>query len=215
MKAAKESEDVVVAEGAIYVKDHDLSLIQKIVTALQSQDWVGAIFTKSKTPGDTKGHIEGTLSFESIHWNHPDRSSDILVDENWDDRKNDKGYAGTSFSRGVAGHGGLSPYEVHIALLAAGPSFKKSFESEIPTSNVDIAPTILATHKLPIPASMEGRIMNELFSNPGKEKKLTVRKESLVTSTPTPVGTYTLTLERTIVGNYQYIDYSKVERSKK
>ena len=116
-----------------------------------------------KTPGDTKGSVAGTLSFESIHWNHKERAADILVDENWDDRKNDKGYAGTSFSRGVAGHGGLSPYEVHIALLAAGPSFKKNFSSELPTSNVDIAPTILAIHNLTIPTSMDGRVLHELL----------------------------------------------------
>ncbi|MFX6067006.1 hypothetical protein ABTE92_19070, partial [Acinetobacter baumannii] len=88
------------------------------------------------------GSIDGTVSFDAIHWNHPDRSGDILVDYNWNDDSNSLGYKGSSFSRGVAGHGSFSPYEVHIALLAAGPSFKKSFSSELPTSNVDIAPTV-------------------------------------------------------------------------
>ena len=73
LKQDKESEDVVVAEGAIYVKDHNPEMIQKIVSTLQGQEWVGAIFTKSKTAGDTKGSIPGTLSFESIHWNHAQR----------------------------------------------------------------------------------------------------------------------------------------------
>ena len=118
-----QSEDVVVAEGAIYVKDHNMDVIRSIVSTLQDEPWVGAIFTRSTNPGDTKGVVDGTLSFEAIHWNHPERSADILVDENWDDRKNELGYAGTSFSMGVAGHGGLSPYEVHIALLMSGPKF--------------------------------------------------------------------------------------------
>ena len=150
-------------EGAIYVKDHNAAIIQKIVSALQAEEWVGGIFTLAKKPGDTKGRVAGTLSFEAIHWNHTERAADILVDENWDDRKNDKGYAGTSFSRGVAGHGGLSPYEVHIALLTAGPSFKKNFSSELPTSNVDIVPTILAIHNLAVPKSMDGRVLHELL----------------------------------------------------
>lgn len=211
-KKDKESEDVVVAEGAIYVKDHNADVIKKIVSALQAQQWVGAIFTKAKSKGDGKGVVDGTLSFESIHWNHPDRSADILVDENWDDRKNDLGYAGTSFSRGVAGHGGLSPYEVHIALLAAGPSFKKSFESELPTSNVDIVPTILSIHNIPVPTTMNGRVITELLAEKSKGQDMVPKKEIITTVSEFKGGTYTLTLERTILGKYQYVDFAKVVR---
>lgn len=211
-KKDKESEDVIVAEGAVYVKDHDPTVIKKIVALLQAQDWVGAIFTRPKSKGDFKGVVEGTLSFESIHWNHPQRSADILVDENWNDGKNDKGYAGTSFSRGVAGHGGLSPYEVHIALLASGPSFKKNFESDLPTSNVDIVPTILSIHNIPVPATMDGRIMIELLVEKSSVNKMESKKEIITTAAQFTGGTYTLTLERTVLGKYQYVDFAKVIR---
>jgi len=211
-KKDKESEDVIVAEGAIYVKDHDEAIIKKIVIALQAQEWVGAIFTKSKRAGDLKGAVEGTLSFESIHWNHQERAADILVDENWDDRKNSMGYAGTSFSRGVAGHGGLSPYEVHIALLASGPSFKKNFQSEVPTSNVDLVPTILSIHNISVPATMNGRIMDELLVATKKSSTPTVKKEVVTTSSAFPGGKYTLMLERSVLGKYKYVNFAKVER---
>ncbi len=210
-KKDKESDDVVVAEGAIYVKDHNMDVIKKIVSALQAQEWVGPLFTKGKNPGDMKGIVAGTLSFESIHWNHPERSADILVDENWDDRKNEMGYAGTSYSRGVAGHGGLSPYEVHIALLASGPSFKKNFESELPTSNVDIVPTILSIHKISIPEKMNGRVVTELLAE-NRNEKMQPKKELIKASTVFAGGTYNLTLERTILGKYKYVDFAKVER---
>ncbi len=82
LKKDSTSQDVIVAEGAVYVKDHDAVLIKKIVERLQAQDWAGAIFTRAAKPGDMQGSIEGTLSFESIHWNHPDRAADILADEN-------------------------------------------------------------------------------------------------------------------------------------
>lgn len=213
LKQDKESDDVIVAEGALYVKNHDETVIKKIVYALQDQDWVGAIFTKSKKAGDLKGNVAGTLSFESIHWNHPDRSADILVDENWDDRKNEMGYAGTSFSRGVAGHGGLSPYEVNIAFLAGGPSFKKSYESDWPTSNVDLVPTILKIHNIAIPSGMDGRIMNELLVKGEEEKKLKPRKEIIKTTSGIKPKEYQLTLERTILGNYIYVDFAKVVRT--
>ena len=212
LKKDKESEDVIVVEGAIYVKDHDAAVIQKIVSALQAEEWVGGIFTRAKNAGDTKGSVAGTLSFESIHWNHKERAADILVDENWDDRKNDKGYAGSSFSRGVAGHGGLSPYEVHIALLASGPSFKKNFSSELPTSNVDIVPTILAIHNLNIPTTMDGRVLHELFIDGKTTAKVKAKKEQLTTSASFAGGKYTLTLHRTLVGEHQYVDFAKVER---
>ena len=214
LKLSKESEDVVIAEGAIYVKDHDPVVIQKIVTALQSQDWIGGIFTKASKPGDLKGSIEGTVSFDAIHWNHPDRVGDILVDYNWNDDANSLGYKGSSFSRGVAGHGSFSPYEVHIALLAGGPSFKKSFASELPTSNVDIAPTILYIHHLDIPKSMDGRVMNELLIEKVSLPKLIPKKEIITNKANYKGGTYTIQIERTLLGKYKYVDFAKVARTK-
>lgn len=214
LKMSKESEDVVIAEGAIYVKDHNPVIIQKIVTALQSQDWIGGIFTKAAKPGDLKGSIDGTVSFDAIHWNHPDRSGDILVDYNWNDDSNSLGYKGSSFSRGVAGHGSFSPYEVHIALLAAGPSFKKSFSSELPTSNVDIAPTVLQIHHLEIPKTMDGRVLNELLNQKTNLPVLKPTKENILSKAKYSGGVYTIMVKRTLLGKYKYVDYAKVTRTK-
>ena len=201
---------MVVSEGAIYVKGHNEELIKKIVAKLQPQEWVGAIFTRAARPGDLKGHIEGTLSFDAIHWNHP-RSGDILVDYNWDDRKNAAGYAGTTYSRGVAGHGASSPYEIHIALLAAGPSFKKAYKDEFPTSNVDIAPTVLQIHHIPIPRTMDGRVVSEMLEG-GKSNPGTVKKEMVMTTAHYDGGSYTLSIERTVLGTHKYVDFTKVVR---
>lgn len=214
LKKDKESEDVVVAENAIYVKDHDKILMQKIVSTLQAQEWVGGIFTKAIQAGDTKGIIPGTVSFDAIHWNHAERAADILVDYNWNDDKNKMGYAGTGYSRGVAGHGGFSKYEVHIALLASGPSFKKSFESELPTSNVDIVPTVLHLHNMPVPAAMDGRVMKELLVEKNSDNKTKVTRETISTSAKFEGGTYTLEVQRTFLGKYKYVDFSKARREK-
>lgn len=213
LKQSKESEDIVVAEGAIYVKDHNKDVIKKIIAVLQEQEWVGAIFTNGNKAGDMKGWAEGTLSFEVIHWDHADRSADILVDENWDDRKNEAGYAGHSFSRGVAGHGGLSPYEVHIPLIASGPDFKKAFESDMPTSNVDIVPTILFLLDIPVPSSMDGRVLYELFSKQSKKATDKVKRETITTTAKTNWGTYELQIKRSVLGKYTYVNFSKVKRT--
>ncbi|RFS14730.1 alkaline phosphatase family protein [Emticicia sp. C21] len=215
LKQSKESEDVVVSEGAIYVQNHDKAKIQQIVTILQGQEWVGGIYTKGLKTGDAKGFIAGTLSFEAIHWNHANRTADILVDYNWNDNKNDKNYAGTSYAKGVAGHGSLSPYEVHIALFANGPSFKKAFESNLPTSNVDLVPTILHLHQLPIPASMNGRVFYELLNEKNTPKLPELKVEKISTKAAYPGGSYELVLQQGILGKYRYLDYSKVVRASK
>lgn len=211
LKQSAASDDVVTAGGAIYVKDHSPELIKKIVAVLRPLEQVGAIFTKSAKPGDSKGFVEGTLSFETIHWNHH-RSADILVDANWDDRVNSAGYAGACYSAGVAGHGTLSPWDVHIPLIVSGPDFKNAIESELPTSNVDLAPTVLHLLHLPIPATMNGRIMSELLRKQVPGAATTTTKEVIETSAGYPGGTYKLTLERTILGRYQYVDGAKTVR---
>lgn len=211
LKKSKDSDDVVLAEGAIYVKDHDKNVIQKIVSALHKEEWIGAIFTNPKKTGDMQGRIKGTLSFDAIHYNHP-RSGDILVSINWDDRKNTKGYAGTDFSEGVAGHGGSSPYEVNIALFAKGPDFKKTFTGELPTSNVDIVPTILGIYNLSLPPKMDGRIIAEFLNKGNALKAGNVKREMIGTEAKYPWGIYKLVLEKSVLGKYEYVNYTKVDR---
>jgi hypothetical protein len=216
LKKDKLSEDVVLAEGAIYVKDHNKEIIKKIVSALQEHEFIGAIFTKAAQNGGLQGWVPGTLSFDAIHWNHPTRSADILVDANWDDRKNKFGYAGTNFPGGVAGHGGFSPYEVHIALLASGPSFKKNFESNLPTSNVDIAPTVLYLNNIPAPKEMDGRVIYEILTEKAPvTAPLKVKIENIQTEVNSPWGKYKLILQRSLLGKYFYTDFCTTTRVSK
>lgn len=212
-KKDKESDDVLVSEGAIYVKNHDKEQIEKIVALLHKTDWIGAVFTKPKKKGEMMGSVKGTLSFDAIHYNHPTRSGDILVAPNWNDDKNDKGFAGTDLSGGVAGHGGSSPYEINIALFADGPDFKNALTSELPTSNVDIAPTVLALYGLKAPSQMDGRVISEFFQDQ-KTTKSKAKKQVLTTAAKYDWGTYQLKLEMSVLGNYSYFDFTKTERSK-
>jgi arylsulfatase A-like enzyme len=156
-----------------------------------------------------KGWVPGTLSFESIHWDHPVRSGDILVDMNWNDDKNAAGYAGSNFSKGVAGHGSSSPYETHIGLIASGPSFKKGYVSDLPTSNVDITPTILYLNHLPVPGAMDGRVMHELLAEKSPGKIPQVKEQQIETS----AGKYRLTLSRSVVGEKAYVNYTVTKHS--
>ena len=73
------SSDIVVAEGAIYVRGKsDPSRVATIVAALQRRTEVGAIFTRPGARGGPGGSVAGTLSFDIVRWNYA-RSGDILV----------------------------------------------------------------------------------------------------------------------------------------
>lgn len=214
LKKDKDSDDVVVAEGAIYVKDHNQDKIKQIVAALHKEEWIGAVFTKPKKKNSMQGWVDGTLSFEAIHYNHPKRSGDILVATNWNDERNDKGYAGTDFSMGVAGHGGSSPYEINITLMVAGPDFKKGYTGELPTSNIDITPTVLGIYNLPVPSEMDGRIMTEFLAKSVKPAGK-FKQEKIETAVKYPWGTYKLSADMSILDQYRYFNFSKVERNNK
>jgi hypothetical protein len=213
LKESTGNTDVISAGGAVYVKDHDPERIKKIVEALQKEEWVGAVFTRSIRPGSMKGWVKGTLSFESVHWDHPQRAADILVAESWNNNTNGLGYAGSSMAGGVAGHGGSSPYETHIALMAYGPSFTRSFESELPTSNIDIVPTVLYLHHIAAPSQMQGRVMNELLRVKSGVQAAHPRKQTLTGEVRQKWGTYKVIVERTLLGQYSYINYAQAVRT--
>ena len=149
------SPDIVVTEGALNFRaGADAARVRAIVAMLQRRPEVGAIFTRPKPGGGAEGIVPGTLSFDVARWNHP-RSAEILVSANWSSDMNEAGYAGKTTASGVAGHGTSSPYDVHNTLIAAGPDFRERASSDVPTGNVDLAPTLLTLLGVKIPASMK------------------------------------------------------------
>jgi arylsulfatase A-like enzyme len=203
------SPDIVVAEGAIYLRSRpDPERVAAIVSALQKRPEVGAIFTRPRPGGGFEGMVPGTLSFDVARWNHP-RAGDILVSSNWNHDRN-QGFAGTTRDSGTAGHGSSSPYDVHNTLLAAGPDFREGASSDVPTSNVDLAPTLLRLLGLSAPASMSGRVIQEGLQ--GGPAISTVRVERLAQTVKTSDGSYELTAHLSIVDGRRYLDYTEVKR---
>ncbi len=151
---------VVVVGPAIYVTDKNREQIAAIVETFRKEAWVGSIFTAAKKNGSTEGRYPGTFSFDVIHYNH-ERSPDILLGPVWTNKKNQYGYAGTTTYPGVAGHGSPSPFDIHNTLIAVGPDFKSGLGSGVPSGNVDIAPTICRLLGIPVPTSMDGRVLEE------------------------------------------------------
>lgn len=198
---------VKVVGGQIYVQSGGDEKIRAIVRVLQATDWVGAIFTRAKSPGSRDGFAPGTLSHDSIHYQHA-RTADILVDPNWSDAKNRYGYAGTTTSGGVAGHGSSSPYDISLHLRAAGPDLKRATRSRVPTGNIDLAVTLCHLHGLTPAPAMSGRILHELLRDGPAPASLKVDRSTHRVS----ADTYHLELHTTTVGATAYLDYTKTTR---
>jgi arylsulfatase A-like enzyme len=205
------SPDIVVAENAIHFRTSaDQARVAALVAALQKRPEVGAIFTRPRPGGGPEGIVAGTLSFDVVRWNHPDRSGEIFVSENWTHGRNPAGFSGTTTDSGAAGHGSSSPYDIHNTLIAAGPDFREHAESNVPTGNVDLAPTLLRLVGLEIPKTMTGRVIEEgLRSGPSPAS---VKVAHSTATVRTADGSYELTAHISTAAGRGYLDYTEVTR---
>jgi hypothetical protein len=203
------SRDFMVADGAIYLRaGADHQTLATLVAALQRQPEVGAIFSRPRARGGPEGIMPGTLSYDIARWNHG-RSGDLLVSANWRDATDEAGFAGQITQAGVAGHGTSSPYDIHATLIAAGPDFREHATSDVPTSTVDIAPTLLQLLGVPIPPTMSGRPLLEGLRT-GTAVPMTV--EHLTETVSSADGRYALTAHISVVLNHRYLDFTEVMR---
>jgi len=204
------SPDIVVAEGAIYLRGAvDDGRRAALVGALQHDPAVGAIFTRPKPAGGFEGSVPGTLSFDVARWNHP-RAGEILVSANWTDEADAAGVKGQTAQTGVAGHGTSSPYDIHNTLIAAGPDFREHASSEVPTSNVDLAPTLLRLLGLPVPQTMTGRVIEEGLKSGPSPSSIAVTHDTLAVGTAD--GSYQLTARISIALGKRYLDRTEAIR---
>ena len=200
---------VVAGSGAIYVRDGDRTTVAGIVAALQSTDGVGAVFTRAERVGESAGWVPGTLSFDVASWDH-ERSADILYSADWTGELNEYGYAGTTAQRGVAGHGSASPFDIHATFVAAGPDLKERLETDVPSGNVDFAPTFLHLLGVDIPSSMQGRVLFEVLKNGPDPSSVNV--ETTEVTVATSDGSYVLTATSSAVDGRSYLDSATVVR---
>jgi arylsulfatase A-like enzyme len=214
------SGDVVIASSgqavSLHVRDHDAARIRRIVEFLQAQPWCGVVFTAGRNGGsDHEGLVPGSFSLQLAHLGGHERSADIVVTFPWSSRSNRHGASGTEYNEvsgpaaggpvdgGAANHGGIGPWTIRNTMLANGPDFKRGAVIRTPSSNVDVAPTLL--HLLGFEAQligMDGRVLNEaLVGGPDAEQ---VAMETRALSVGT--GSYRAVLQESSVDGKRYID---------
>lgn len=218
LKTAPDSEDVVIASSghaaAIHVKDHDRERVASIVTHLQAQPFTGVLFTRPAADGGggSDGSIAGTFSTSLVHLDNAERGADIFVTFDWSSDKNTFGIAGTDTELGAetgaltgngSGHGSMSPWDVRNTWFAWGADFKSSIVDRVPSSNVDIAPTILALQGLDA-SQLDGRVLVEALKGGPDYEKVPVETKTYSTE----ADAYRTLIQVTEVGHQRYVDKS-------
>jgi arylsulfatase A-like enzyme len=164
-----------------YVEGHDEPVERRLVAHIQSAPFASVIMTRRS--------MDGTFTLNQAQIDTPD-APDIVVSLRWTDEASITGVRGmlmTSDARkpGQGMHASLSPFDMHNTLIAAGPSFRVGFRDELPSGNIDVAPTVL--HILGVPGGggggggggddvMKGRVLMEALrgeNGPPPEVKTT------------------------------------------
>jgi arylsulfatase A-like enzyme len=182
-----------------YVVGHAAALTKKLVDYLQHSDFAGVIFTREK--------MNGTFTLAQVHLATA-TAPDVIVSARWNDRPNEFGAPGEvasdlgkNLDQGT--HSTLSPHDLYNTLVASGPDFRSGWNDEIPTGNIDVAPTILALLGLKSPEPMEGRIFTEALRK-GKSAPA-VHEQELVAERKLGDATWRQTLRLTTVGTTTYV----------
>jgi arylsulfatase A-like enzyme len=233
LKTNSDSNDlIVVTDGPtvlLHVRNKDARQIRHLVRYLQNQSWVGVIFTAAEAPQPhvskraneqralkTKGWVSGTFSLELIHEaSLGNRAPDVLFTLPWSSGKNRFGVAGsdttttTSTPGPIAGdgsgHGSMNPYVVNNTMLMWGPGFRRATVVDVPSSNADVMPTILALLSLDRSRDLNGRALTESFLDGPDPKQVPFETTTVTTETGARYGTV---LQFSTVGRTRYIDKS-------
>ena len=140
-----------------YVVGHDEKVISRLVEFLQQSDFAGVIFTKQP--------MEGTFGLEQAMI-QSDNAADVVMAFRWEDSKNQFGIPGIidadwQRAAGKGTHATLSRFDMHNMLIAAGPDFRRGEADDLPSGNIDLAPTILQILGITSPQPLNGRILSE------------------------------------------------------
>ncbi len=183
-----------------YIIEHDRAVASRLVEWLQRSDFAGVIFAREK--------FEGAFPLESVHANIAD-APDVMVALRWNSKPNRFGIPGqiiTDAARGAGkgSHVTLSEFDVHNTLIAAGPGFRRGTVNDLPSANLDLAPTILKLLGLEPPQKFDGRILAEAMT--GDSARPRVVTDTLEATRKFSPGQWRQHLRISRVGEATYID---------
>ncbi|MDQ6626230.1 MAG: alkaline phosphatase family protein [Verrucomicrobiota bacterium] len=184
-----------------YIGEHDPAVAERLVRVLQQTDFTGVIFARPE--------VEGAFPLALAHV-QTDSGPDVVMTFRWNNGRNEHGVAGMIIANGSgdpakATHGTLSPFDLHNTFIAAGPDFASGLESDVPTSNLDVAATIARLVGVNSPQPFDGRVVVEGMSA-DKGNAGTVEQHTLEASRDLPGGEWHQYLRTSRVGTSLYFD---------
>jgi arylsulfatase A-like enzyme len=203
---AKPGDIIVVGNGGtvlLYVIGQSHFIIEKAVRRLQSESFCGVVFTREP--------IEGAFRLKDAMLDSPE-APDIAVSLRWTPEANEHGVPGkidsdySEYGPGQGMHASLSAFDMHNICFAAGPHFRKGYRDELPTGNIDIAPTVLELLNVPPPKPMSGRVLTEALAGSSSAAP-TVDKRHLEADHRGTHFTWHQYLDKSIVKGVVYFDH--------
>ncbi len=186
-----------------YVVGHDATVTRRLVEFLQQSDFAGVIFTKEM--------IQGTFGFDQARI-QSDHAPDVTMAFRWNDSKNQFGTPGMidadwQRAAGKGTHATLSRFDMHNTLIAAGPDFRRGQTDDLPTGNVDLAPTIASLLGITSPEQMDGRILAEAMVNTARAPMgLKAETKTIEAKKDFAAGSWRQSLQISRVGSTIYLD---------
>jgi hypothetical protein len=163
---------VVAANGGsdlIYLPAHDSNMVQRIVSFLARQDYVGGLFVN-----DEYKNVPGALPSSTIRLIGssltPTPTIVVTFKTFSTDHKqpNMTGVQITDYvlQHGQGMHGSFGRANTFNFMAAIGPDFKKQFIDQSPTSNADIAPTFIQILGFNVSSrgELKGRVLREALT---------------------------------------------------
>ena len=137
----------------------------------------------------------------------------------WNEEKNQFGVPGmidADWQRGAGKgtHATLSRFDMHNTLIAAGPDFRRGEIDDLPTGNVDLAPTILRILGIAVPQQLDGRILSEAMLK-GETPALKPETKTIEATKDFGSRLWRQTLKISQVGSTIYLDEGNGEFSAK
>ena len=209
-----ESGDVLViglgGSVLLYVVNHDEAVVRRLVDFLQTTDFAGVIFSQTA--------LEGTFPFESVGYSKTNGAPDLIVSLRWSGETNTYGAPGMMTTLGgtvgKGSHASLSRFDMNNTLVAHGPDFKRGLISDLPSGNVDVAPTILHLLGVTPPATMDGRILHEALVR-STVRPPTAKTEKLEAARAQGLFRWEQYLKFSTVGTTRYFDEGNGQPSRR
>ena len=186
-----------------YVIGHDETLTRRLTEFLQQSDFAGVIFTRKP--------LQGTFVLEQAMIQN-DHAPDVVMAFRWNDSKNQFGVPGMidadwQRAAGKGTHATLSRFDMHNTLIAAGPDFRRGEADDLPSGNVDLAPTILRILGITSLRKLDGRILSEAMTDSDPATATLKPENKMIEATKAfPSGNWRQSLQISRVGSTIYLD---------